>query len=103
VLEGKHSRQLKPAATVHAAKSGITLEVFTTEPAVHFYSGNFLDLIGKGQKFYAPRAGFCLETQHFPDTPNNPHFPSTILRPGEIFQSQTIFKFSIGKRSLSSL
>jgi aldose 1-epimerase len=100
VLEEKHSNRLKHAATVHAEKSGITLEVFTTEPAIHFYSGNFLNLVGKEHRLYAPRAGFCLETQHFPDTPNNPHFPSTILHPGEIFYSQTIFRFSSGKCSV---
>ena len=70
------------------------LEVFTEEPGVQFYSGNFLDgsLTGKG-KTYAHRSGFCLEPQHFPDSPNQPDFPSTILRPGEEYSSRTLFKF----------
>jgi len=84
------------AARVHEPTSGRVLEVYTTEPAVQFYSGNFLDgtIVGKQGHPYKLRNGLCLETQHFPDSPNHPDFPSTILRPGKTFQSQTIFKFS---------
>jgi aldose 1-epimerase len=84
------------AARVHEPTSGRVLEVYTTEPAVQFYSGNFLDgtISGKQGHPYKLRNGFCLETQHFPDSPNHPDFPSTILRPGKTFHSQTIFKFS---------
>jgi aldose 1-epimerase len=73
------------------------MEVWTTEPGVQFYSGNFLDgtSIGKGGKAYAYRTGLCLETQHFPDSPNKPAFPSTVLRPGENFKSTTVYKFSV--------
>lgn len=75
--------------------SGRTMEVATTEPGVQFYSGNFLDgsWIGKSGKAYEFRHGFCLETQHFPDSPNRPSFPSTVLRPGEEFRSTTIYRF----------
>ena len=65
------------------------MEVLTTEPGVQFYSGNFLD-----GRPYRARDGFCLETQHFPDSPNHPDFPSTVLRASEIFRSTTIFRFS---------
>ena len=72
------------------------MEVLTTEPGVQFYTGNFLDgtLTGKGGKRYDFRYGFCLETQHFPDSPNRPEFPSTVLRPGETFRSTTVHRFS---------
>jgi aldose 1-epimerase len=85
------------AARVHEPSSGRVLEVFTTEPGVQFYSGNFLDgtITGKKGHVYKQRNGFCLETQHYPDSPNHPDFPSTILRPGATFHSQTIFKFSV--------
>ena len=85
------------AATVYEPESGRFLEVFTTEPGVQFYAGNFLDgtLIGKDGAKYVRRAGLCLETQHFPDSPNQPTFPSTILRPGQVYQTQTIYKFSV--------
>ncbi|HEX3351921.1 MAG: aldose epimerase family protein [Terriglobales bacterium] len=84
------------AARVHEPTSGRVLEVYTTEPGVQFYSGNFLDgtITGKQGHVYKRRNGFCLETQHFPDSPNHPDFPSTILRPGATFHSQTVFKFS---------
>ena len=77
--------------------SGRTLEVATTEPGVQFYSGNFLDgtITGKGGHVYQRRSGFCLETQHFPDSPNHPNFPSTILRPGQTYSSRTIFTFGV--------
>ena len=85
------------AARVFAPASGIAMEVFTTEPGIQFYSGNFLDgLVGKKGHRYGRRSGFCLETQHFPDSPNHPEFPSTILRPGNLFQSRTAYHFSTG-------
>jgi len=87
---------------VHAARvvepaSGRTLDISTTEPGLQFYSGNFLDgtITGKGGHVYNHRNGFCLETQHYPDSPNQPEFPSTILRPGEEYRSQTVFRFGV--------
>jgi aldose 1-epimerase len=86
---------LSLAARVSEKTSGRVMEVWTTEPGVQFYTGNFLDgtAIGKGGKAYAYRTGLCLETQHFPDSPNKPTFPSTVLRPGENFASTTVYKF----------
>ena len=76
------------------------MEVFTTEPAIQFYAGNFLDgsLTGKGGVSYERRTGFCLETQHYPDSPNQDAFPSTILRPGETYSSRTVYAFSTQDR-----
>jgi len=93
VLERTHSRVLKQAADVQVP--GLAMEVWTTEPGVHFYTGNFIghDTPENEVAWYGPRSGFCLETHHFPDTPNHPHFPSTILRPGELFSSETQFRF----------
>lgn len=87
---------LSHAAHVIDPITGRQLDISTTEPGLQFYSGNFLDgtLTGKGGKVYVHRAGFCLETQHFPDSPNQPSFPSTTLTPGETYHSQTVFKFS---------
>jgi aldose 1-epimerase len=87
---------LSLAARVSEKTSGRVMEVWTTQPGVQFYSGNFLDgtCIGKGGRPYAYRTGLCLETQHFPDSPNKPSFPSTVLRPGEKFTSTTIYRFS---------
>lgn len=87
---------LKLAARVHEPTSGRTLEVWTTQPGVQFYTGNFLDgkVVGKNGHVYQRRNGFCLETQHFPDSPNHPDFPSTILKPGETFHQTAVFKFS---------
>jgi aldose 1-epimerase len=89
---------------IHAARleeptSGRTLDVSTTEPGLQFYSGNFLDgtITGKAGHVYAKRSGLCLETQHFPDSPNHPGFPSTIIRPGERFRSKTVFTFGVLK------
>jgi aldose 1-epimerase len=84
------------AARLSEKTSGRVMEVWTTQPGVQFYSGNFLDgtNIGKGGKAYAYRTGLCLETQHFPDSPNQPTFPSTVLRPGENFTSTTVYKFT---------
>jgi aldose 1-epimerase len=84
------------AAKVHDPLSGRFLEVHTTQPGVQFYTGNFLDgSLSSSDRTYVQHAGFCLETQHFPDSPNQPDFPSTVLRPGETFASQTILKFGV--------
>jgi aldose 1-epimerase len=87
---------LSEAAEVYEPKTGRVLRVLTTEPGVQFYTGNFLDgtLQGKYGRVYYRRTGFCLETQHFPDSPNKPHFPSTVLRPGQTYRSTTIYEFS---------
>ena len=84
------------AARVDEPKTGRVLEVLTTEPGVQFYTGNSLDgtSTGKGGKVYQKRYGFCLETQHFPDSPNQPQFPSAILMPGAMYRQTTIYKFS---------
>jgi aldose 1-epimerase len=89
--------KLTPKATVYESTSGRFMEVFTTEPGVQFYSGNFLDgsVTGKFKTVYKKRFGLCLETQHFPDSPNQPSFPSTVLNPGDVYTSQTIYKFSV--------
>jgi aldose 1-epimerase len=91
----------RPSTLVHAARledpvSGRRLDISTTEPGLQFYSGNFLDgsLKGKGGRVYGHRTGLCLETQHFPDSPNHPNFPSTVLRPGEHYRSRTVIAFS---------
>ncbi len=83
------------AARVHEPTSGRTLLIRTTEPGIQFYCGNFLDgrLKGKSGKPYVHRGGFCLETQHFPDSPNQESFPSTILNPGEVYKTTTVFRF----------
>jgi aldose 1-epimerase len=88
---------LRLAARVTEPTSGRVLEVSTTEPGVQFYTGNFLDgtVKGKGGVAYAKRTGFCLETQHFPDSPNHPDFPTTTLKPGAEYKSTTVFKFSV--------
>lgn len=85
------------AARVHDPLTGRTLDVHTTEPGMQLYTGNFLDgsLVGSGGRRFGRHAGFCLETQHFPDTPNQQHFPSAILRPGTTFHSRTIYQFGI--------
>jgi aldose 1-epimerase len=87
---------LRLAARAYDPTSGRVMEVRTTEPGLQFYSGNFLDgsNIGKGGTPYPYRSGFCLETQHFPDSPNHPNFPSTVLRPGELYETTTIYTFS---------
>ena len=93
--DGKEG-ELSLAAQVHEPSSGRVMEIYTTEPGIQFYCGNFLDgrLKGRSGKPYVHRGGFCLETQHFPDSPNQPNFPSTILKPGETYESKTVFKFS---------
>jgi aldose 1-epimerase len=87
--------ELTLAARVYEPQTGRTMEIHTTEPGIQFYSGNFLDgsITGKSGKIYKKFYGFCLEPQHFPDSPNKPGFPSTILDPGEKYFSQTVFKF----------
>jgi aldose 1-epimerase len=99
VLDKQSPDEQVKAAVVYAPNTGITMEVFTTEPAIQFYSGNFLDgsLIGKKNKQYPYRSAFCLETQHYPDAPNQPAFPSTQLAPGKKYQTTTIYKFGIKK------
>lgn len=86
---------LQLAARVYEPTTGRTLEISTTEPGIQFYTGNFLDgtIKGKGGRVYPHRSGFCLETQHFPDSPNKPAFPSVELRPGGEYKSKTVFTF----------
>jgi aldose 1-epimerase len=95
VLNGEPSGSLTVAAQAYEPRSGRVLEVSTTEPGLQFYTGNFLDGIpGKQGKVYNHRYAFCLETQHFPDSPNHPNFPSTVLKPGQHYQTTTVYKFS---------
>ena len=91
-----YSGKVRKAAELFEPGSGRLLTVLTDQPGLQFYSGNFLDgtNVGKGGMVYKHRTGFCLETQHFPDSPNKPHFPSTVLRPGEKYDTTTVFKFS---------
>ncbi|MDP6721508.1 MAG: galactose-1-epimerase, partial [Pirellulaceae bacterium] len=95
--KGGKEGELTLAARVHEPTTGRVMEIHTTEPGVQFYCGNFLDgrLKGKAGKPYVHRGGFCLETQHFPDSPNQSSFPSTILKPNETYKSQTIFRFLV--------
>ncbi len=95
VLNG--TGEMMKAAEVHESESGRFMEVFTTEPGIQFYSGNFLDgsISGKNGIVYHKHHGFCLETQHFPDSPNQPGFPNTILYPGEEYGYTTIYRFSV--------
>jgi aldose 1-epimerase len=88
---------LQPAARVTDPKSGRTLTVSTTEPGLQFYTGNFLDgtVKGKGGAVYQHRNALCLETQHYPDSPNKPDFPSTILKPGDTYRTRTVFTFGV--------
>jgi aldose 1-epimerase len=90
-----HTSEFSLAARAVEPNSGRVLEVWTTQPGVQLYTGNFLDgtVIGKGGKAYTLRSAFCLETQHFPDSPNHPEFPSTVLNPGERYHQVTSFKF----------
>ena len=96
VLNPGKNGEMKAAATVRGDKSGIVMEVFTQEPGLQFYSGNFMKSKNtfKGGTNDDFRTAFCLETQHFPDSPNQAHFPSTILKPGELYKTKTIYKFS---------
>ncbi|MGA8029671.1 MAG: aldose epimerase family protein [Bryobacteraceae bacterium] len=87
------------AARATEPRSGRVMEVLTTQPGMQFYTGNHLDgtVRGKGGTVYGPGSGFCLETQHFPDSPNQPNFPSTVLKPGHRYQSTTILRFSVAE------
>ncbi|SFW39450.1 aldose epimerase family protein [Chitinophaga sancti] len=93
----KKGNELSLAAKVEEPKSGRTLEVWTTEPGIQFYGGNFLDGTDKGKdgKTYGHREAFALETQHYPDSPNKPGFPSVVLKPGETYTSECIYKFGV--------
>jgi len=89
-------KDLVLGARVREPETGRVLEVYTTEPGLQFYTGNFLDgSVGKNGHHYGKRSAFCLEAQHFPDSPNHPDFPTTILRPGQTYHSRTIYKFSV--------
>ena len=92
-------RALRLAAVAEHPASGRVLEVLTTEPGIQFYSGNFLTgaQVGTSGRIYRQGDGFTLETQHYPDSPNQPNFPSTVLRPGEVFTSTTVFGFSVSR------
>ncbi len=96
VLDKASHGGLQPAAEVYEPTSGRVLQVLTTQPGIQFYSGNFLDgaVRGKGGVLYAHRTGLCLETQHFPDSPNHANFPSTELKPGQTYRSTTVLRFS---------
>ncbi len=87
---------LRQAATVYDPGTGRAMEVLTTEPSIQFYTANYLSLsiVGKGNKPYKQYGALCLETQHYPDSPNHPEFPSTELKPGDTFHSTTIYKFT---------
>ena len=99
VLNRKKGEKLALCARVVEPKSGRVMEIVTTQPGVQFYTGNFLDgtLEASGGKPYAKHNGFCLETEHFPDSPNRPEYPSTVLRPGETYHQVTVHKFSVQK------
>ena len=92
----KPAGQLGLAATVREPVTGRVMEVLTTEPAFQFYTGNFLDerLRGKGGLVYKKRSGLCIEPQHYPDSPNQPEFPTTVLKPGQIYSNSIIYRFS---------
>jgi aldose 1-epimerase len=91
-----NDKSMIEAARLLEPTSGRVLEIFTTEPGIQFYSGNFLDgtLVGTSGRMYRQGDGLALETQHFPDSPNKPNFPSTVLRPGQVYHTQTIYQFS---------
>lgn len=93
----KEEGQLAKAARVTEPRSGRTLDVYTTQPGLQFYSGNFLKnrIVGRDKQVYGYRSGFCLETQHFPDTPNRPEFPPATLEPGEKYKQTTIYRISM--------
>ncbi|RDC65364.1 aldose epimerase family protein [Adhaeribacter pallidiroseus] len=97
VLINGQDKQLKLAARVYEPLTGRVLETYTTQPGMQFYSGNFLDgtLTGSDNKIFKKHYGFCLETQHFPDSPNQPSFPSTILNPGNTYKESTVYRFAV--------
>ena len=98
VLDGKDG-ELKPIGKITCDRSGISLAAFTTEPAIQLYSGNFMHYdpvsVGKNGIRYPKNGGFCLEAQHYPDSVNHPHFPTTVLRPGEVYRQKTVYRFEI--------
>ena len=96
LVKDADGKSMRLAARVHEPTTGRVLEVHTQEPGVQFYCGNFLSgkLVGKSGRNYLHRGGFCLETQHYPDSPNRPEFPSTLLKPGETYSTKTTFTFS---------
>ena len=100
ILDGP-PEALKPIGRVTCDRSGISLEAFTTEPAIQLYSGNFIHFdpvpLGKNGVCYPKNGGFCLEAQHYPDSVNHPHFPSTVLRPGEVYRQKTVYRFTVNK------
>ena len=95
----KKPGELKLAARVHEPTTGRVLEVLTTEPGLQFYTGNFLDgkITGKGGWIYQARNAFCMEPQHFPDSPNHPEFPSVVLKPGETYKNTIIYRLSVSR------
>ncbi len=88
---------LQQVASVESPKTGIVMDILTEEPGLQFYSGNFMENVqgAKEGKTYGHRSAFCLETQHFPDSPNQPNFPSTVLEPGQTYQTKTVYRFSV--------
>ena len=96
----KSGEGLTKAVRLHDSRTGRVMEVLTTEPGVQFYSGNMMvaSVTAKDGQTYVRRGGLCLETQHFPDSPNKPNFPSTELKPGQTFHSTTVFRFSVEKK-----
>jgi aldose 1-epimerase len=97
VLNQPAPKVLSLATSVHEPTTGRTMEVWTTAPGIQFYTGNFLDgtITGKGGKVYPRRCAFCMEPQHFPDSPNQPHFPTTELKPGQTYRHTIVYKFSV--------
>ncbi len=96
ILDGKEG-ELKPVGIAKSENSGITPEVFTTEPAIQFYTANFIHFdsapLGKNGIRYPKNGGLCMEAQHYPDSPNHPDFPNTVLRPGQVYRQKTIYRF----------
>src|SRR6202035_3336124 len=90
------SEGLRLDALILEPESGRVMEVWSNEPGLQFYSGNFLDgsIIGKGGQRYELRSGFCMEPQHFPDSPNHPAFPSTVLKPGQVYRPTIVYRFT---------
>lgn len=98
----KEGDELSFCACCESPKTGIVMEVYTTQPGVQLYTGNWMtgDFAGKNGQRYPARAALCLETQHFPDSPNHPDYPTTALRPGELFQSTTVYKFGVRQQEI---
>jgi aldose 1-epimerase len=99
VFSGTWTGALRTVGRVTEPTSGRVMELATTQPGVQFYTGNFLDgsVKGRGGRAYGKRSGFCLETQHFPDSPNKPQFPSVVLRPGQTYKATTVYTFGVAK------